>query len=336
MIFAIVIPPSALGKLLEEVVRALLRATLGEVQFSFVDKANSLPVNLIHDPKQHLLVSANAPNSAIVKQWVESRIPTIALVDDPNEIVRYVKTTSQSGLNSCLLTASACLSLTHDLVVDFAQVVLDRRLSSMGIRRLIEEIASFYKLPLTETSLSVVLSKLVQTAPREDCSVAALLEKRSLKNEARLSQFEEKLIDACLGPFGAMASRKPVRRATWPGALFAPAGDADTYFKRVDMVGRARILIFGPPLYLPQGHWKATSTFSVDNNDSGNVLVIDVYNGANLLAEGRCALPPEGQFSCGLVFEIDDPHRPFEVRFATGQGAIEGTFKLEEVMFERM
>jgi len=322
--------------LLEEVVRALLEATLGEVEYNFVDKADSIPADLIHDPKQHLLVAANAPNSAIVKQLMECRIPTIALVDDPKEIVRFVKTTYQSDFNSYLHTASACLALTHDLVVDFAQVVLDRRLSSMGIRRLIEEIASFYKLPLTDTSLSVVLTQFVQTTPGEDCPVAALLEKRSLKNKARLSQFEEELIDACLGPFEAMASHKPVRRVIWPGALFVPAGDTDTYFKRVDMVGRARILIFGPPLYLPQGHWKATPTFSVDDNDSGNVLLVDVYNGATMLAEGRCTLPPEGQFSCDLAFEIDEPHRPFEVRFATDQGAIEGTFKLEEVKFERV
>jgi hypothetical protein len=40
-------------------------------------------------------------------------------------------------------------------------------------------------------------------------------------------------------------------------------------------------LIFGPPLYLPQGNWTATSTFSLDNNYGGNVLVFDVYNGAH-------------------------------------------------------
>ncbi len=294
-------------------------------------------MNLLHDPNQHLLVGSNAPKSTIVKQLIEYRIPTVFLVDDPKEVVSFVKTTYQSTFYNYLCTASACLALAHDLVVGFAGLVLDRRSCFIAISKLIEGIASFYKLPLTEASRLMVLKKLASQAALsgEDCSVAALLEKRSSQDRVPLSPFEEDLVDACLGPFGVMAAHKPVTRVTWPGTLFMPASDIESYFKRVDMVGRARILIFGPPLHLPQGQWKATSTFSVDDNDSGNVLAIDVYDGNTLLAEGRCTLPREGQFSCDLGFEIREPHRPVEVRFATGQGGIEGVFELKEVVIER-
>lgn len=336
MIFSLVVPPSELGKLLEECVRVLLETTLGKIQVTHADKESSFPANLIRDQQQHLLVSGNAPSSAIAKQLVECGVPTIALVDDPREIIRHIKTTYQSDFTNYIRTASTCLALTYDLVVDFAQLVLDRRICSMGIRRLIEETAFFYKLPLTEAARLTVLNRLLKGAPGEDCPVEVVLQKRSAQSKASLSRFETRLIDACLGPFGSVARRKPVKRVVWPAALFSPAGDAETYWKQVDMVGRARIVIFGPSLYLPPGHWKATPTFSVDDNDSGNVLVIDVYDGVSLLAEGRCALPREGQFSCELGIEIKEPLRPFEVRFATGQGAIEGTFKLDEVMIERL
>ncbi len=334
MIFAVVIPPSALGKLLEEVVRALIEATLGKIQHSFIDKAESLPVDLLRDPAQHMFLTANAPNPIIAKQLIECRIPIIALADDPREVVKYVKMTAQPDFGQNVRRVSLCLAFTHDLFINYAQFLLDRRICSVSLRRLLLEIASFYKLPLTEASLSQVLMKLLQTAHSEDCSVGTLLKKRSSKDEAPLSQFEEDLIKACLTPYRSVASRKAVTRLEWPGSMFRPPDKEETYHKSVSLLGKARMVIFGPYLYLSRGRWKATPFFSIDDNDSGNMIIIDIFDGKKALVKGRSVLPKRGRYSCELFFEIEEPCH-LEIRFSTAQGAIEGTFTLEEVMIER-
>ena len=232
-------------------------------------------------------------------------------------------------------TASACLALAHDVAIEFAEIVLDRRILSLKLRDFIRELASFYGLPLNGRTLEEVAQKLApQSAPSEDLPLSALIEHRSSQIDTQLSAFEAQMIDECLGPYNAMATRTPVSRIVWPGGVFAPRTQDESYSKEADLTGRARIVIYGPPLHLPRGRWTANSTFSVTNNVSGNTLIIDVYNGT-MLAAGQCVLPAHGKFSCEIPFEITEPQRAFEVRFATGSGAIEGVFVLENVVMER-
>src|SRR5208283_1221030 len=119
-----------------------------------------------------------------------------------------------------------------------------------------------------------------------------------------------------------------------PGALFSPWSEDQGYSKVLDLAGNARIFIYGPYLHLPRGNWVATPAFSIGNNDSGNTLIIDIFNGS-VLAIGESILPARGTYTCSIPFEITDPQSPIEVRFATAQGAIEGVFSLEEVVIER-
>ncbi len=316
----------------------VMESALGNIEYASADEAPSLQLDIVRDPERHQLVSANAPNATILQLLIEHRIPTIVLLDDPKEIVQFVKSKHKAQLLEHVRKASACLTLAHELLSHSGALIIDQRICSVGTWELIRGIASFYNIQLDNASFSAVLQRIApQLAQGVDCPVKALADLRAPKMDAQLSRFEAQLVDACLGPFASINPGKPLKQTVWPAPLFLPPGnDGENSSKMADLMGRARILIFGPYLYLPRGHWQATPSFTVHHNESGNSLIVDVSDGTSVLTAGKCPLPKEGTFTCSLPFEIVDPHRPIEVRFASAQGGIEGELELHEVVMERL
>jgi hypothetical protein len=77
------------------------------------------------------------------------------------------------------------------------------------------------------------------------------------------------------GPLAVYRSVPPVTGATaeWPMDLFVfeDAERRDMAPPAIDLTGRGRVVVFGPRLDLPPGHWRVTGRFSLDVEDS------DVY-----------------------------------------------------------
>jgi hypothetical protein len=334
MILAVIIPPSVLGKLLEECVRLLAEAVLGKVNYIFGDPPDAVQLLLAQNPADHILISANAPNIGTVQFLIDNHIPTIALIDDPKAVVGFIKTTYEADFLSYIRTASACMGAVHDLFADRAELVLDRRILDMRIADFIEELASYYGLPKGRHLEEVQQNLIRQALPRGGDLLRHLFETRAAQIDTRLTSFEAGLVDYALGPFTSLVGYTPIAKVTWPGALFSPPGGESDYSKVVDLTGEARIFIYGPGLHLPRGRWIATASFNIANNESGNTLAVDVFNG-KVLAVGKCTLPALGAYSCGIPFEITEPQSAIEVRFSTAEGAIEGTFTLREVVAER-
>ena len=73
----------------------------------------------------------------------------------------------------------------------------------------------------------------------------------------------------------------------------------------VALLGRARVLIYGPLRRLPGGRWQARVVFKVSENISGNQLKVDLVSG-DIVFQGACALPPDGRFEFSFNFEVRD------------------------------
>src|ERR1700710_1521089 len=82
----------------------------------------------------------------------------------------------------------------------------------------------------------------------------------------------------------------------------------------VDLLGPARLLIWGPYLHLPKGRWRASMEFEVVGNLSPNQVIADVLVGGEFAGIGTFDLPERGVFAWSLAFVVADVEKAIEVR----------------------
>ena len=102
-----------------------------------------------------------------------------------------------------------------------------------------------------------------------------------------------------------------------------------------DMTGPSRFLTYGPYFCLPCGRWAAEWQFTVQENHSGNVLILDIATGTSVVPF-TAKLPSQGVFSAEFEFPVEDARTPIEVRVALGEGAIEGRLAIGPVRLRRL
>jgi len=101
------------------------------------------------------------------------------------------------------------------------------------------------------------------------------------------------------------------------------------------MVGRARYLVLGPYFHLPRGEWKVRVEIEVTHNESGNHIRSELVSGDAVVAAIHAPLPKEGVFAFDMTLTVLEPFLPIDVRIYMLYGAIEGTFLLRGVRFDR-
>ena len=125
--------------------------------------------------------------------------------------------------------------------------------------------------------------------------------------------------------------RLPPSQFTWPAAILHGAAPEYSTEKPLDLVGPARLLIWGPYMHLPKGKWTACMEFEVLDNLSRNTVMADVLIGGSFAGLGEFDLPSRGIFSWNLKFEVKDIAKAIEVRLTLSKSAIEGSLFLREV-----
>jgi hypothetical protein len=122
----------------------------------------------------------------------------------------------------------------------------------------------------------------------------------------------------------------------WPVSLFKGSDNpAAPFAGRVELLGPARIIAYGPYLHLTAGQWQAKVVFEVADNHSGNQLCVDVY-AEEILSVITAQLPAQGTYTFQIGFEISNPAKPVELRFHILSGAIEGVFTLSSTSVRRV
>ena len=100
-----------------------------------------------------------------------------------------------------------------------------------------------------------------------------------------------------------------------------------------DLTGGARILYYGPYLYLPAGAWKARMMVGFSAGARSMPFSVDVYAGQDPLAIATMVPESKGVYHAAFRFEHHLPDIPIEVRLRTDRGAIEGRVALGRVEF---
>jgi hypothetical protein len=99
----------------------------------------------------------------------------------------------------------------------------------------------------------------------------------------------------------------------------------------IEVVGRARILYYGPYFHFPPGRWRADVQFIVSGNMHDKKLAVDVYSGVGL-ARQEFKPAQGGLLQASLPFLVAAPQERIEVRVELLEGAIEGYLGLKQVL----
>ena len=118
--------------------------------------------------------------------------------------------------------------------------------------------------------------------------------------------------------------RSPVREIVWPAAILYSAAPGFRTDKPLDLLGPARLLVWGPYMHLTKGRWMANMEFEVVGNFSPNSVIADVLVGGEFAGLGEFDLPERGVYTWRLAFEVADVAKPIEVRLTSGQGGDRG------------
>jgi hypothetical protein len=117
----------------------------------------------------------------------------------------------------------------------------------------------------------------------------------------------------------------------WPLACFY-SGDYPNELASsfIEVVGRARMLYYGPYFHLPLGRWRADVQIIVSGNLHDKKLAVDVFCGV-VLARHQFTPAQGGLLQASLPFIVERTEDRIEVRVELLEGAIEGYLGLKQV-----
>lgn len=225
--------------------------------------------------------------------------------------------------------------IRSDLVLKF-----DARTYQRPVREVLSEIGEFFGAKLSETSLDQVADSLIGKETTASLSKylfgAFPAAKPPGASLPRLSSDDRRIVTHLLKPYSAVAAGQSFDRMDWPVSMFMDSADPSRAFSgRVELLGPARFLAYGPYLHLTPGTWSAEVVFEIAENHSGNQLYADVYAG-KILSVINTPLPAQGTYKFAISFDIEDALEPVQLRFQTLSGAIEGVLTFDRVELTRI
>ena len=116
----------------------------------------------------------------------------------------------------------------------------------------------------------------------------------------------------------------PPKAIDWPLELFYRQ-DGRSSREPFDLTGPARVLFFGPYMFLPAGDWTVRVEFEIVDAVSGVEVMTDVYIN-EVVTEKTFEMPATGIFAYTLSFYVEDPRQSVQIRLFTRKSAIEGVF----------
>ena len=139
------------------------------------------------------------------------------------------------------------------------------------------------------------------------------------------------LAEGFIAPLQAYAAGVIQAVLTWPRACFRlGTPPQDTAPERVELVGPARSVVFGPYLALPTGWWEAEFRLYFSDEACRRTFTIDMI-AEDLIGTLRLKPSSAGTFRTRMLFHNPRATWPVALRVVLENGAIEGRIGLESV-----
>ena len=328
--------PSSLTYWGIHVVRTIVGVVLGDYHFvhgHFLSEFADAAAGRI-DHGSAICVS-DCPEVDVCTSFIESNVPMIVFVEQPAAIIADMVSAGIDPVSALrLATRSLCtiqpffeapsaIILRHecldtDTKLLFDVIVRALRLTATGEQR--STIEHLLRPPGSEGVLTV-RDHVTHTFPD--------FARRGGERASPAAVAVQGIADS----YEQLIHGEALQVTEWPAAIFSSGDAIGTYVVGPnELIGPARILVYGPYMHLPRGDWSAYVELEVSENESGNRLKVDLVGGPRILGSVVAEMPPAGRYCFSLPFSISEPLQPVEMRFQIESGAIEGRFLLTKVV----
>jgi hypothetical protein len=288
-----------------------------------------------------LVLSSDFPDADLCALFIKMRAPIVLFIDGFDDVVSYVSKTHAMSLSNSLRLCSRSICALEPLIRENAVLKFDSRAYRRPLKDIVLAIGTFFDVALPEAKIDQVISILAgergAQSTLSDYLLAVFPHATPPGKSIRgLAAEDRRLVGQVASAYSAIAAGHPLEEMDWPISLFLNLDYPVAPFPgRVELLGPARFIAYGPYLHLSVGQWQATVVFEIAQNHSGNQLCVDAFSG-EVLSVVTTQLPPQGTYTFQIGFQISDSARPVELRFQILSGAIEGVFTLNRASLKRV
>jgi hypothetical protein len=284
---------------------------------------------------------SDLPDADLCALFIKTRAPMVLFMDGFDDVVGYVSQSRTMSLSDSIRLASRSICALEPLIRSDMVLKFDSKSYRRPVRDIVLAAGTFFGLALPAETVDQIASSLIKDAgvqPSLSDYLFRTYPHAALPGAAirGLAPEDRRLVGQLAAAYSAIAAGRSFDQIDWPIGLFMNNDNPDAPFPgRVELLGPARFIAYGPYLHLTAGHWQASVVFEIADNHSGNQLYVDAYAG-EILSVVTTRLPPQGTYRFGIGFEISNPLEPVQLRFQTLSGAIEGVFTLSSVSLKRI
>jgi hypothetical protein len=284
---------------------------------------------------------SDLPDADLCTLFIKTRAPMIVFMDAFDDVVAYVSKSRAMNVPESIRLASRSLCALEPLLRSDMVLKFNSRAYRSPLKDVVPAIGAFFELTLPAPKVEQIVASLFN-----DWSARTRLSDylyRTFPDATppgtaihKLAPDDRRLVNQLGAAYSAIAAGRSFDRMDWPVSMYMsndyPAGP---FPGRIELMGPARFIAYGPYLNLTAGQWQANVVLEVVDNLSGNQLYVDVYAG-EILSVITTQLPAQGTYTFQIGFEITNPLEPVQLRFQILAGAIEGVFTLSSTSLQRV
>lgn len=332
-------PPSSLSNWGVDFLRNILEGAGESVVLVYKSDVDGLVEAWRDVSGKACLIYADLPDERVVELYARTRARAVVFSETPLDLVSFLMRERGIALRDAVATASLFFANFQQFLFRDRTLVVTR--NSRSVPELIEAILDLFAADLSAETRDAARGRVLEvygsrTTVDELVAKFGMLGEPSGAISARLTSEEIEFVERVLSGYVADTNGAQVDQICWPREVFLLADDPGRHLsERIELVGNARFLIYGPYLCLPPGEWIANIELEIGENASGNVLYVDTCGGAEPRLV-RVRLPSSGRFGFTLPVLVSDARQPIELRAVLGEGAIEGWIDWLNVRFSRV
>lgn len=338
MVFFIVGNPSRFAEWCVSLTGKIVEHALGSVQVVGADSVDGVGEAVIKATAPHLVFASYYPVGRLRAALAEGTARFAVALEDPRRAVGDM--VAQHGgdflfeATRMVAKSSAALNgwdaVPGSLVLHGATCRAAPLIAAAAISR-------HLGLPASDEDLASVVDAVADAG----CSLDANADGEWWE---RLDDTAREAVNGAVEPYAAHFSGGQLGPILWQRELFyineEPVTEPYTVpaTRPMDITGRARILIYGPGLFLPAGGWTAAVSLGLSREATEMSYMVEVFNGAQL-AQTRI-VPQGGERFVEVVlnFSVDDsfdPQRLIQIRIWNERAAFDGRIAIGQVKLQR-
>lgn len=338
MLIAAFGPASAFIRWCLNALNSISTVTLGEFDYISVNTMEDFKTAIAGRSSRHVLLYTNSPDQGLIEAFEKSKIPFLALEEDPADITSFIMRERQLDWKPAARLASLTFATTADLFTSPYALRIARH-NRVSVGNFIEQVAEHLGLELHEDQFEELLRGLAPNGTATSCVEDLILEQiphaMPIGQRPEISETDRPILDMLISSMRYDKDGKIPEHFSWPAELFIGKDGGNHLLRQpIDMTGPPRLLLYGPYLHIPFGVWEIILTLKIDENFSGNSVDIDIFHQRVLKME-TFKLPASGVMALKAKFSIEESRHPVEIRMILREGAIEGKIQIADVNIYR-